>query len=145
MYETFRPRLARRVSLGLAVVLVTGTIILFAVVPSEGLFSFTPVDYVAALTFLALWLGLLYLQYQVHVDVTEETITVKNLVYSHTYEWAQVLTVEFGGGPWARLNISDGTTIAVMAIQSADGAYARAEAVRLATLIEAHSQADEDD
>lgn len=145
MYRPFRPRLARRASLALAIVLIIGTIVLFAVVPTEGSFSFSATDYVAAVFFLGFLLYLLYMQYQVHATVTAETITVKNLIYSHTYEWAQVLNIEFGGGPWARLDISDGTTVAVMAIQSADGAYARAEAVRLATLIEAHSSTGDRD
>ncbi len=50
--------------------------------------------------------------------------------------WAQVVDVEFGGGePWVTLELDDTDTVAVMAIQRADGAAAMAEAQRLAGLV----------
>lgn len=139
MTRTFRPRLTRRVIIGLATLSVIALIVLFAVVPTSGLFSFGIEDYVAGIVFLGMILYILYLHYQVRVDVHDDGITVKNLINTHRYSWAQLVDVEFGSGPWARLDISDGTTTAVMAIQSADGDYGRREAVRLATLIDQHS------
>ena len=49
------------------------------------------------------------------------------------------------GDPWVMLDLSDGDVLAVMAIQRADGAYAVAEARRLATLVAAGSRTPRDD
>ena len=44
--------------------------------------------------------------------------------------------MEFGGGePWVTLDLDDTDTVAVMAIQRADGATAMTEAQRLAGLV----------
>ena len=57
-----------------------------------------------------------------------------------------VLLKGFGGGePWVTLDLADGDTLAVMAIQRADGEDAVAEARRLATLVDVHSRTDRDD
>lgn len=142
LYATFRPRLARRVAIVLAILLVIALVVLFAVVPTEGSFSFDAVDYVAGVVVMGIFHWILYMHYQVHAAVDSTGITVKNLIYSHTFTWAEVIDVEFGSGPWARLDISDGRIVSVMAIQYADGEFANREAVRLATLIEHHSVTD---
>ena len=64
-------------------------------------------------------------------------LTVRNLVVTRRVEWAQVVSVRFGQGrPWVSLDLADGTTLAVMAIQAADGDRGAREARRLATLVE---------
>ena len=61
---------------------------------------------------------------------------MRNLVVTRTVAWAQVIDVEFGGGaPWVTLELDDTDTVAVMAIQRADGATAMTEAQRLAGLV----------
>ncbi|NLG21650.1 MAG: PH domain-containing protein [Actinomycetales bacterium] len=68
-------------------------------------------------------------------------LRVVNLVHSQELEWAQVVRVSFGGGsPWVVLELSDTEELAVMGIQRADGAFGRAEAARLAALVEHHSR-----
>lgn len=63
-------------------------------------------------------------------------LVVRNLVVTRTVTWAQVIDVEFGGGaPWVTLELDDTDTLAVMAIQRADGPAAMAEAQRLAALV----------
>ena len=49
------------------------------------------------------------------------------------------------GRPWVQLDLSDGDTLAVMGIQRADGAFADAEARRLATLVAMHTATPRDD
>ena len=64
-------------------------------------------------------------------------LTVRNLLLTRRVEWAEIVSVRFGQGrPWVSLDLADGTTLAVMAIQAADGARAAREARRLATLVE---------
>ena len=65
-----------------------------------------------------------------------EGLVVRNLVVTRTVAWAQVIDVEFGGGaPWVTLELDDTDTVAVMAIQRADGPTAMSEAQRLAGLV----------
>ena len=88
----------------------------------------------AAVGWLLIRLGL------VAVFPAEDGVRVRNLLLSRRLEWAQIVGVRFGGGdPWVLLDLSDGDTLAVMAIQRADGAAGRAEADRLATLVALHS------
>ncbi|MDO5723243.1 MAG: PH domain-containing protein [Flaviflexus sp.] len=145
LYATFRPRRARIVSLWLSILLIVATCVLFAVVPTSGAsFAFGPSDFFGTALLSGGIVVFLYLQYQVRIEVSESGIFVKNLIYSHRLEWEQLIAVDFGGGPWARIDTTEGESIAVMAIQRSDGDYARREARRLATLIEAHTAPDPD-
>lgn len=76
----------------------------------------------------------------VGADPSETGLVVRNLLLTRRLEWAEVLGIRYGSGdPWVSLDLSDGDTLAVMAIQRADGKRATAEASRLATLIALHS------
>ena len=71
----------------------------------------------------------------------ESGITVQNLVGRRHIAWAEIADVTFDDGdPWASLHLRDTETVAVMAIQRADGASSRAEAQRLADLVGASRQ-----
>jgi len=76
----------------------------------------------------------------------EGGLTVRNLVVHRRLEWAEIVDVRFGEGrPWVQLDLADGDTLAVMAIQRADGAAAQKEARRLATLVARHTPTRRDD
>ncbi|WP_245613898.1 PH domain-containing protein [Knoellia sinensis] len=63
-------------------------------------------------------------------------ITVQNLIGRRHISWGEIADVTFDeGDPWASLHLHDTETVAVMAIQRADGASSRAEAQRLADLV----------
>lgn len=69
---------------------------------------------------------------------SREGLVVRNLVLTRTLAWPEIVSVHFGGGdPWVSLDLSDADTVAVMAIQKADGPVARQEAGRLAALVHA--------
>lgn len=143
LYATFRPRRARIVSLWLSILLIVATGVLFAVVPTSGSdFAFGPGDFAGATLLSGGIVVFLYMQYQVRIEVSETGIFIKNLVYSHRLEWEQLIAVDFGSGPWARVDTTEGESIAVMAIQRSDGKFAHREARRLAALIEAHTAPD---
>ncbi len=75
---------------------------------------------------------------------SRDGLLVRNLLITRRVSWAEILRVQFGGGaPWAVLDLSDTDTLAVMAIQKADGPHGRVLASRLAALIQVHSRADE--
>ena len=67
-------------------------------------------------------------------------LVIRNLIATRRLEWAQIVRVQFGGGdPWVSVDLDDTDTVAVMAIQRADGAFGRAEAARLSALVQVHS------
>ena len=69
---------------------------------------------------------------------TRESLTIRNLFLTRTVSWREVVDVRFvEGDPWVTLELSDTDTLAVMAIQKADGGFGRAEAGRLAALVQA--------
>ncbi len=77
---------------------------------------------------------------------SESGLRVRNLVGVCDLEWPQIVAVRFGGAsPWAVLDLSDGDTLTVMAVQRSDGAYGAGEAQRLATLVALHSRTERDD
>ncbi|MFC7492512.1 MULTISPECIES: PH domain-containing protein [unclassified Knoellia] len=65
-----------------------------------------------------------------------EGVNVQNLLGRRHIAWDEIADVTFDeGDPWATLHLKDTETVAVMAIQRADGKSARAEAQRLADLV----------
>lgn len=69
-------------------------------------------------------------------------LVVRNLVLTRTLDWPEIVGIQFGGGePWVTLDLEDGDSVAVMAIQKADGPVAGREASRLAALIQAFGEA----
>ena len=69
---------------------------------------------------------------------SESGLVVKNIVRTRTFAWGQILGVAFspeGDDPWPILDLTDGTSYAVMAIQHADGPRAHEECQRLRMLI----------
>lgn len=73
-------------------------------------------------------------------------LSVRNLLRTRRLAWAEVVSVRFGPDrPWVQLDLADGTTWPVMAVQRADGERAGAEARRLATLVAHFSTPERDD
>ena len=69
---------------------------------------------------------------------SRDGLVVRNLVLTRTLTWPEVVGLQFGGGaPWVSLDLADSDTLAVMAIQKADGDLAVREASRLAALVHA--------
>ena len=62
------------------------------------------------------------------VDLTESGLVVVNGFARHEYVWPQVVAATMAEGhPWAVLDLSDGTSVAAVGIQAADGERARAQ------------------
>lgn len=135
-YATFRPRATRAVCVLLAALTVVASAAMFARIaelegPRTGERLTVVVLAVAILLFL-------YRQWSVRAVPSQEGLLVRNVVLTHRLEWAQIVSVRLGDSSWAQLDLSDGTVLAVMAIQRSDGERARAESRRLATLVAAH-------
>lgn len=93
------------------------------------------------LLFFVGWLGL------VRSRVTAETggLTVVNGYSRRVFEWSQVLAVHLRrGAPWAGIDLSDGTSIALFAIQGSDGERAIRAVRELRALVAEHTPTEED-
>jgi len=143
LHATFRPRRGRRT----ATVFGSSAFVVFVVIA-----LFAPMGhghYLDRLGIIGVGAGigaLLWRFARLAVLVDDRGLTVRNLAGDRRLEWAEVVTVRFGGGqPWVSLDLADGETLAVMAIQRADGPFGEAEAQRLATLVALHSDTGRDD
>lgn len=136
-YASFTARRARVVSLVLAVGVMLMCVALAFLV--TGVVKWW--DRAGFLAVGAIIAWFLYRQATVRADPTREGLTVRNLFDVRTVPWSDVLEVRYGGGrPWVQLELEDGDTLGVMAVQRADGAIADAEASRLAALASAHGR-----
>ena len=141
-YRPFHPRRARTVAytFGVAWLLLMVGLALFLPVP---------MGWGDRAGFLALGLGTLWFMHRqasVAAVPSGEGLHVRNLFLSRDLEWAEIVSVRFGGGsPWVVLDLADGDTLSVMAVQRADGERGVAESRRLATLVAQHSRTERDD
>lgn len=86
--------------------------------------------------------GLLYRYSRIEARPSQSGLVVRNIFLTRRLVWEQIVRMQFSGGaPWVSLDLDDTDTVAVMAIQKADGAHGRAQAARLAALIEFHGEA----
>ncbi len=137
----FRPRLARTVSLAIALVVLVLTALLVAALRHVPAGDRTGIALVGLAVAWFCWR-----EAAVSARPDERGLTVRNLVLGRRLEWAEIVDVRFGEGrPWVQLDLADGDTLAVMAIQRADGAAAEREARRLATLVARHAATGHDD
>ncbi|MGP7960951.1 PH domain-containing protein [Sanguibacter sp. A247] len=144
LFEPFRPRGARIVGRVLAAAIVVGAAFILLVSPGHPGPGYDPLNMGAFVLVVGFAVWLLVRHAGVLALVSPEGIVVRNLVRTRSLEWAQVEAVRLASGqPWVTLDLTDGTTTAVMAVQSSDGAYGRSEAVRLATLVERYGEATE--
>ena len=143
--HTWRPRFGPIVSISMGTVLVVVALAMWFGLPAESRASFSWLQTVTlTLVLIALLYGL-YRLARMRVRADEAGLTVVNLVRTRRLEWAQVLRVSLrSGDPWVQLDIDDGTTVAVMAIQTADGRRAKAAARDLARVVAARTRTSRD-
>lgn len=144
--RVFRPRAARLVSLPLAA---ASLLVMGGIAVALPQITGRAVGVGDRVAFLAVGVGMAWVLVReagVRAEPDEDGVVVRNLVRTRRLAWPEIVSVRFGPDrPWAQLDLADGTTLAVMAVQLADGARARAEARRLATLVARHSATERDD
>ncbi len=71
------------------------------------------------------------------VVASEAGLSVVNGYRRRDYDWAEVIAIHLPpGAPWATIDLADGTTTSLLAIQGSDGARARATVRYLRSLID---------
>lgn len=142
LHDDFRPVRARRVAYPVAAAMLAVMIAIAVAAPGE--YGWADRGSFVLLGLAVAWFC--HRQASVRAVPTEQGLVVRNLFLGRSLEWAQIVDVRFGGGgPWVQLDLSDGDTLAVMAVQRADGRHAEAESRRLATLVALHSRTERDD
>ena len=142
-YAVFRPRRGRRVALTMAVlsllIFAGGALSLPRVDPQSG--GWGVLDRLLLVSCGVAVAALLWRYASIRAVPSTQGLVVRNLVTTRNLEWAQIVGVLFGGGaPWVSVELDDTDTVAVMAIQKADGAFGQAEAARLSALVQVHSR-----
>lgn len=146
LHRPFRPRAARVVGTALALAVLLAGVVLAVVLPQVGPAHQSWADRLAIVAFAGLVAWFLLRQAGVRAVPDEDGLTVRNLLVTRRVAWTEVISVRFGHGrPWVQLDLADGDTLAVMGVQDADGAFAAAEARRMATLVALHSATPRDD
>jgi Bacterial PH domain len=142
-YAVFRPRRGRRVALTMALlsllIFAGGAISLPRVDPLFG--GWDVPDRLLLVGCGAAVSAFLWRYGTIRAVPSTQGLVIRNLLTTRTLEWEQIVDVLFGGGaPWVSVDLDDTDTVAVMAIQKADGAFGRAEAARLSALVQVHSR-----
>jgi hypothetical protein len=76
----------------------------------------------------------------------EDGVTIVNGYRKRSFEWNQLVAITLRpGGPWAVIDLSDGTAVSAMAIQSSDGPRAMAQVRALRALINQQSRPSRND
>ena len=134
--HTWRPLGVRLAGGGLGAMLLVVIVAAWIAFPQEVRDSFT-IFQRGTLVFLGLlafsaWFALV----RSRAVATDQGLTVVNGYKRHELEWAEVVAVHLpAGAPWAILDLADGTTCPVMAIQGSDGARAKAAVRQLRALL----------
>lgn len=138
----FIPRRLRLVAIVVAVVVLAGFVWLSYALGTVSWDAWTPWDVVwmnalgLALAGAGLRMGL------IRATPSEAGLRVRNLFRTFTVPWTRIVGASFNeaaGDAWVSLDLSDGSTAAVMAIQAADGPRVNAEVARLRELIDHYS------
>lgn len=144
---TFRPYLARRVLLGLAVVVTAAIGVVTAILPpATAVGGFSTGDRLAMVAFAVLVLAGLWLLDRPRIRADESGLEVTNVFRRRRLEWAEVVAVSLRpGDPWLVLDLDDGSTLAAMGVQTSDGERARVAAEQVAALVVSRSATARDD
>lgn len=134
-YAPFRPRAARWVAWSL-LALIAVAVVALLVLSFTTLEGYGWPDRILTVVFAGAGALVVFRQAIVAALPSPDGLRVRNLFVTTEVDWAQVVRVNFAPGrPWVTLDLSDGDTLAVMAIQGADGDYGMREARRLAELV----------
>jgi Bacterial PH domain len=141
----FRPRRARIVSLTLAAVVLALLTVVALVLPGGPRGFHTP-DRIGVFAVGVVVAGALWVMARPRLVAEDRGLTVVNLLRTRFLEWPEVIRVGFRrGDPWVLLDLADGETLAVMAIQANDGERAVQSVRALRALVVAQSSTDQND
>ena len=106
--------------------------------------SVTPFQRGTVVTMFLLGFACLYALGRSRAVARDDGLHVVNGYRRRDYVWAEIVAARLNpGAPWVTLDLADGTTAPVMAIQGSDGARAKTALRELRTFIDrAHTPGD---
>lgn len=144
--RVWRPYFVRLVALIVGLSLLVSGVGLWVAIPAEERALFSGVQAWTLLGILVALLCAVYGLARTKLVADADGLTIVNVFRRRRLVWAQVLAVNLRrGDPWVYLDIDDGTTVAVMAVQSADGPRGRQAAGELRTIVERRTRTERDD
>ena len=140
--RVWRPRAVRAVAYGLGLLIVATMIVLSLVLPDDWRFM----DRLMLVGMGLVIAATLHLLARPRLAAGPDTVTVVNSIRTHVLSWAEIVDVRMPEGePWPSVDLSDGTTLAVMGIQSTDGDRARAALEEFREMLRLRGEAEEPD
>ncbi len=142
----YRP-LGARVAAGVAAVVLAAVVaFLWMMLPSGVRDEFSGFQRITLIAVFAAMLALLYGIFRTSALADQHGLTITNGYHVRRLDWPQIVRVSMSPHrPWALLDLADGTTVSVMAIQASDGARAARSARELAAVLIEHTRTDRDD
>lgn len=138
--RTWRPRAVRVVAYGLGV-LIMGTMVALALT--------LPVEWGLLDRFLMIGIGVLvvgglYALARPRLIAEESRVLVINGIRTHVLSWAEIIDIQMPvGEPWPCVDLSDGTSLPVMGIQSTDGERAHKNIAEFRKMVRERGEAEE--
>ncbi len=143
--KVYRPLGARMVSGVAGGVLTVMFVVLWVMLPSHVKAEFGWFQRGTLVAFFVAVIAVLYGIFRTRVTASERGLSVTNGYRRHEFYWAEVVAISLSQHrPWAIVDLTDGSTVALMALQSADGPRANRSAREISGLISARSTPDHD-
>lgn len=137
-YRPFGTRIAAGVA---AVVLVAAMAFLWLMLPPRVRAEFGIFQRLTLIAFFVAVLVVLNGMFRTSAQADVVGLTVTNGYTVRRFDWPELVRISLTANrPWALIDLADGTTVSVMAIQSSDGARATRAARELAGVIAARSR-----
>ncbi len=134
--HTWRPYGARIAASVGGVGLVVVCLFAWVAFPPEIRAQFTVFQKLTMLFMFALAFAAWFALVRSRVVAEDTRLLVVNGYRSHSYAWAEVVSISLvRGAPWATLDLADGTTISALALQGSDGPRARNAVRQIRALI----------
>jgi hypothetical protein len=144
--KVFRPLGARMVSAVSGAVLTALVAFLWLMLPPHVRAQFGWLQRGTLIAFFVAVLVVLYGVFRTRVDVSDRGVGVTNGYRRYDFSWPEVVAISLSRHrPWALVDLADGSTRAVMALQTSDGARAVAATREIAWLITARSATERND
>jgi hypothetical protein len=138
---TFRPLGVRLAIYVLGALLLVTVVVMWLSFPAEIRDQFSVLQRITLVGFGVLLYSAGYALARSRVVARESGLTVVNGYRTRRFEWNEILAVSLrAGSPWAMLDLSDGTSVPAMGIQSSDGARATQQVRRVRALVNAYTR-----
>ncbi|MBE2997388.1 PH domain-containing protein [Nocardiopsis sp. HNM0947] len=136
----WRPRTVRMVAYGLGLLIVATFAVLAVILPID----WRPLDRVMLIGFGFVIAAGLHLLARPRLIAEEDRVLVVNGIRTHVLSWQEILDIQMPEGePWPCVDLSDGTSLPVMGIQSTDGEPARQAVEDFRAMLQSRGEGEE--